>query len=188
MLNNDASMRLMESTQKERKEKERTQHSNRLSITRKPYRTQPWLQLQHPPSVKAAYAHETLKLVVRHRGQALHQHVGHLLPSWGVSQLHRSIIDDLSQEVVADVDVFHVVMELRVPGNGDGGLVVDAEDSGGRHVLAKFGQELPQPYGFLGGVGPGDILCLGARERDGGLLLGASADGAASELEHVARG
>ena len=46
MFNDDASMRLMESTRKERKEEERTQRSNRLSITRKLYRTQPWLQLQ----------------------------------------------------------------------------------------------------------------------------------------------
>jgi hypothetical protein len=51
--------------------------------------------------------------------------------------------------VVTDVDVFCVVMELRVSGNGNGRLVVDVEDGGGRHVLGKFGQELPQPYGFL---------------------------------------
>ena len=59
-----------------------------------------------------------------------------------------------------DVDMFCAIMELGVPGDGDGGLVVNVEDGGGGHVLAKFGQELPQPYGFLGSVGPGDVLCL----------------------------
>jgi hypothetical protein len=103
---------------------------------------------------------------VRRRGQTLCQHVGHLLPSGGVNQLQCPVVDYLPQEIVTDVNVFCAVMELWVLGNGDGGLVVDVEDSGGGGVLAKFGEKLPQPYSFLGGVSPSNVLGFCAREHD----------------------
>jgi hypothetical protein len=86
-----------------------------------------------------------------------------------------------------DIDVLGAIMEFWVFGDHDGRLVVDVENGGGRGVDAKFGKELPQLYGFLGGVGPRYVLRLCARQGNGCLFLGASAHSGACQLERVAR-
>ena len=44
--------------------------------------------------------------------------------------MYHSIVDNLSNIVVMNVDMLHMFMELRVPHNGHSGLVVNMEDSG----------------------------------------------------------
>ena len=62
--------------------------------------------------------------------QAFRQGVGDLVPCGKILRYDLSVFDKLMQEVMADLDVFRTVMELGVPGDGDGGLVVDVEDGG----------------------------------------------------------
>ena len=144
------------------------------------------LQLQHAPSAKAAHTHRIPELVKQRGGQTLCQCIGDLVPGGGVAKLHRSVFDDLPQEVVTDINVLGAIMEFWVFGDHNGGLVANVEDGGGQGVDAKFGKELPQPYGFLGGVGPRYILRLCAGQGDGCLFLGASAHSGACQLECVA--
>jgi len=85
-----------------------------------------------------------------------------------------------------NVDMLCMIVELWVLGDCDGRLVVDMEDDGGRGVKAKFKKELPQPDGFLGGMGSRDVFRLHARQGDGRLLLGALAHSCTCQLERVA--
>jgi len=78
------------------------------------------LHPQHAPSVRAAYAHSLPKLHIRHRWKALHQDLGHLLPSRGVSQFNRLVLDNLSQEVITHIYMLDAIVEFRVSCDGDG--------------------------------------------------------------------
>jgi hypothetical protein len=102
-------------------------------------------------------------------------------------ELHHSILDDLLQEVVTDIDVFGAIVELWVLGNCNGRLVVDVKDGGGWGVEAKFRKKLPQPYGFLGSVGSRDVLYLCTRQSNGCLFLRALAHSGICQLECIAR-
>jgi hypothetical protein len=104
----------------------------------KKYHTQLRLQIQHAPSAKVAYTHGILEPIVQRRGQPLCPHVGHLIPSQDILQLHYIVINDLLQEVVTNVDMFGAVVELGVLGDHNGRLVVDEEGSG-VSALSKLG-------------------------------------------------
>ena len=60
------------------------------------------------------YTHSFHELDMRHGDQALCQYVGHLLLSGSVGQLDPSVLHDLVQEMIANVDVFGAVVELGV--------------------------------------------------------------------------
>ena len=70
------------------------------------------------------------KKIVFLTAQAFCQGVGNLVPCGKILRYDLLVFDKLTQEVMADLDVLCTVMELRVPGDGDGGLVVDVEDGG----------------------------------------------------------
>jgi len=101
----------------------------------KKYCMQWWLQIQHAPSAKVAYTHGIPELIVQCRGQALYQHISHLIPSRDILQLHCVVINDLPQEVVTNINIFGAVMELGVLSDCDGGLVVNEEGSGMKSAL-----------------------------------------------------
>jgi hypothetical protein len=83
-----------------------------------------------------------------------------------IRQVNVSSSDLLTQEMIPQVDVLHAIMELRVPCNGNHGLIVNAEDGRQGDIDAKFTEEATQLYGFLGSVSDGNVLGFGAQKRD----------------------
>jgi hypothetical protein len=114
------------------------QERKEYQIKMKKYHMQQWLQIQHAPLAKAVYTYGIPEPIVQCRGQALCQHISHLIPSREILQLHHVVIDDLPQEVVTNVDMFGAVVELRVLSDHNGRLVVDEEGSGMKSALSKL--------------------------------------------------
>jgi hypothetical protein len=80
---------------------------------------------QHAPSAHMAQAHLCCKMLVLFPHQSLHQDVSNLVSSWYILEFYFFILNFVPQEMVTDVNVFHLVMELWVACNSNHGLIVN---------------------------------------------------------------
>ena len=112
--------------------------------------------------MRRAYAHVQHEFVVLLLAQAFDKGISRLVIGGDIIEDDFFIFNLLSQEVVAHLNVFCVIMEFWVLYDGDGGLVINEKRSGSRKWLKELCEKSPVPDSLLCGMGCGNVLGLGA--------------------------
>jgi hypothetical protein len=144
--------------------------------------------LQHTPSdlkVQAKLACESPMLLT---DQSLGKYVGDLVVGGDIGEVDVAGGDPLAQEMVTQVDVLHAIVELGVPSDGDGGLIVHVQDGGEYNVKIEFSEKTSEPDSLLCGIRGRDIFGFCAGQCDRSLLLRSPANSTPSEHEDEAGG
>ncbi len=89
----------------------------------------------------------------------LRERVGRLFVGWAIDEFDRARLDYVTNEMVADVDVFRARVILSAVSESDGRLVV-AVESGRRAetVREEVGDKAAQPQRFFDSVGRCHVL------------------------------
>ena len=98
------------------------------------------------------------------------KHVSSHVLSWTILEAEGTILNDIANKMVTDIDVFRVSMKLVIFCKGNGGLVVTIE---GCHTVKRaenFTKEGAQSQGLLCSMSSSDIFCFG--HGQGNDLLG----------------
>jgi hypothetical protein len=83
------------------------------------------LIFQHAPSVHAAYTHLISKVLIFLMCESFGEDVGSLVIGGDVFKVDGLSLVLLTQEMMADLNVFGAVMKFRVASDSNGGLVVN---------------------------------------------------------------
>jgi hypothetical protein len=103
------------------------------------YSTARRLSFQHAPSTaRAVDPHLLRELVMLLTTQSFHKDICNLVSCGSVCEGDLLTFDLLLQEVMSHFNMLCSVVELRVPGDGNGGLVVHEEGSGGAWGGTQF--------------------------------------------------
>src|ERR1700733_2705635 len=116
--------------------------------------------LQHSHSDCGVDAKEVQQRVMACLGQWLSQNISTHMLGANKGHLHCAVSDFLSDEVMADVNMFGSGMVLWVLGQVNGPFAVSNKDSATSNDQTQLRQECPPPYCFLGGLSSSHILCL----------------------------
>jgi hypothetical protein len=95
-----------------------------------------WLRFQHAPSAQAANSHRSREAIVLRVHNSFGQDVGNLVICWSILKSNLFTLDFVPQKMVSHFNVLGAIMELGVPCDGDGRLIIDMEDSWGAKVEA----------------------------------------------------
>ena len=89
--------------------------------------------------------------------------------------------------MVSDVNVFGHGMVDRVPSKEISSAVVDMQDCGSWELFLEFSEEMAEPNQLLCSFSSGDVLSMGGRGCDGGLLLRCPGHGSPRKEEGIPR-
>ena len=92
-----------------------------------------------------------------------------------------TIFNTFTDEVMADIDVFHLGMVHRIFGKELSPPIVNEKSGRQVDILLEFTQELSEPDGLFGGFSGCDIFCFSGGLGDGGLQSQAPRDGASGK-------
>ena len=109
--------------------------------------------------------------------QWLGQHVGQLLGRGCPDQLDQALLPDLTDEVVAHVDVLAPTAIVVLLDHANGRLIVHAEWDRLSRPVAELSQQVADADEFAAALTGGDVLCLSAAQGDNRLPLGAPVEG-----------
>jgi len=98
----------------------------------------PGLAFLHAPSGQITYPHRVTKLLVFLASDSFCEGVRDLFSSGDISEINLTLLELMAHKMIPDFDMFCPIVELRVPGYSNGGLVVDMKECGRRWWLFEF--------------------------------------------------
>ena len=103
-----------------------------------------------------------------------------------IDEFDRAGLDDVTNKMVPNIDVFRARVIVAVTGEGDGRFAVRENSCGFVEGSEELADEATKPNCFLRGLCGCDVLGLGGRERHKLLLLRRPGNGSAVDEEDVA--